>query len=139
MSELLSEDQIEALVARGRDGGGRRRPRGPATAARARRIREIDFSRPSKFTTDQQKRIERAHEAFCRTITNQLSADLRMPVELEVINVAQHVWSSALAEAPSPSVFAVVGTQPAWHPDPAQHRAARAAAHDRPPARRLAD
>lgn len=108
MSELLSEDQIEALIARGRD--GEPAPKEPQ-ARRARRIREIDFSRPSKFTQDQQKRIERAHEAYCRTVTNQLSADLRMPVELEVINVAQHVWSSALEEVPVPSVFAIIGTR----------------------------
>src|SRR5580765_723100 len=83
--------------------------------ARQPRVREIDFSRPSKFTTEQLKRLERAHEAYSRGMTNQLSAELRMPVELKVSNVVQHVWASALAEAANPSVFAVVGIRDQGH------------------------
>jgi flagellar motor switch protein FliM len=75
-------------------------------------VREVDFSRPNKFTQEQQRRFERAHEAFCRTVSTQLSAELRTPVELEVINVAQHTWSSALVEIPQPSIFGVVELQP---------------------------
>jgi len=111
VSEILSEDQIEALVARAREGGAIDQPPAPK-ARRPRRVREIDFSRPNKFTQEQQRRIERGHEGFCRTVSTQLSAELRTPVELEVINVAQHTWSAALAEIPQPSIFGVVEVQP---------------------------
>jgi flagellar motor switch protein FliM len=111
MTEVLSDDQIETLVSRARDGGEvptaaesrRRRPR---------RIREIDFSRPNKFSKEQQKRIERAHEMFCRSAATQLAAQLQAPAELEVINVTQHVWSGALADLPVPSVYAIIEVQP---------------------------
>jgi flagellar motor switch protein FliM len=110
-AEILSEDQIEALVARAKEGDLTAK-KASRPAKRQRRVREIDFSRPSKFTSEQQKRIERAHETFCRAATTQLSAELRAQAELEVINVAQHVWSSAVAEVPKPSVFAVLEARP---------------------------
>jgi flagellar motor switch protein FliM len=109
-TEILSEDQIEALVARAKEGDLSQQKNRPQR--RPKRVREIDFSRPSKFTQEQQKRIERAHETFCRAATTQLSAQLGAQVELEVINVAQHVWSSAVAEVPTPSVFAVLEAKP---------------------------
>lgn len=109
-AEILSEDQIEALVARAKEGDLTEKK--PRPVKRPRRVREIDFSRPSKFTSEQQKRIERAHETFCRAATTQLSAELRAQAELEVINVAQHVWSSAIAEVPKPSIFAVLEARP---------------------------
>lgn len=89
----------------------------PAHAARddrrrQRRVREIDFTRPTKFTKDQQRRIERAHETFCRTAAIKLSTELRTELELEVINVAQLTWAGAFAELPGSSLFAVVRTEP---------------------------
>src|SRR4051794_17000946 len=110
-TEILSEDQIEALVARAKEGDlSAKKAAGPTR--RPKRVRDIDFSRPSKFTQEQQKRIERAHETFCRAATTQLSAQLGAQVDLEVINVAQHIWSSAVAEVPTPSVFAVLEAKP---------------------------
>jgi flagellar motor switch protein FliM len=111
MTNILSDDQIEQLVARAREGEELEASSAPKTR-RPRRVREIDFSRPNKFTSEQQRRIERAHESFCRTLATQLSAELRTPVELEVLNVAQHTWSSALAEVPQPSIFGIVEIQP---------------------------
>jgi flagellar motor switch protein FliM len=80
--------------------------------ARTRRVREIDFARPTKFGQDQQRRIERAHEGFCRSAGTMLSAELRHGVELELENVAQLTWTAALAEVPKPSLLAVLEVQP---------------------------
>jgi len=105
MTEQLSNDQIAALVAAAREGQTpREQPR-----RRPRRVREIDFTRPTKFTQDQQRRVERSHQAFCRTMSTRLSAELRSPVELEVINVDQLAWATAVDDIPSPSVYANVG------------------------------
>jgi flagellar motor switch protein FliM len=79
---------------------------------RARRVKEVDFSRPTKFTQDQQRRIERAHESFCRSVSIRLSAELRAPIELEVINISQLTWSAAMADIPSPSIFGIVEVAP---------------------------
>src|SRR5207237_8799783 len=79
---------------------------------RARRVREIDFTRPTKFTQEPQRRIERGHDSFCRGAATQLSAELRSAVELEVLNIGQYTWASALDDVPQPSLYAVVETQP---------------------------
>jgi len=111
MNEILSSDEIAALVAAAKDGqlpsgGDGRRSTQP------RRVREVDFSRPAKFTQDQQRRIERAHDAFCRSTGTRLSAELRLTIELEVINIDQLTWSSAINDLPPGSLYGIVGTAP---------------------------
>ncbi|HET7171877.1 MAG TPA: FliM/FliN family flagellar motor switch protein [Gaiellales bacterium] len=87
----------------------------PAEAApkrRARRVREIDFSRPSKFAQDQQRRLERAHESFCRTASQRLSTELLTPIELEVLSLDQLTWSSSIAQVQPHSISAIVEFRP---------------------------
>jgi flagellar motor switch protein FliM len=109
MSEVLSDDQIAALVEAARE-GQIPEPTKQSPSRRAKRVRDVDFTRPTKFTQDQQRRIGRGHEAFCRAASTQLSAEFRSTVQLEVINVDQQTWSSAVSEIPQPSLFGVVGT-----------------------------
>lgn len=105
MSEVLSNEQIEALVEAAREGQVATRPEHPA--GRTRRVREVDFTRPTKFSQEQQRRLRRGHESFCRAASTQISAGLRTPVELAVINVDQQTWSSALGEIPQASLYGV--------------------------------
>ena len=77
---------------------------------RPRRVREVDFSRPTKFSQDQQRRIGHGYEGFCRSVSTQLSAQLHAAVELELISVDQQNWSAALGEIPKASLYAVVST-----------------------------
>jgi flagellar motor switch protein FliM len=76
---------------------------------RPRRVREVDFSRPTKFTPDQQRRFERAHETFCRGASTRLSTQLRNPLLIEVVESDQLTWAAALATAPHPALFVVLG------------------------------
>ena len=95
---VLSADEVAALVA----AGGEARCESPARARRPRRVREIDFSRPSKFTQEQQRRLERAHETFCRTVSTRLSAELRSRDRARgASNVAPAHVGDALAEHPA--------------------------------------
>jgi flagellar motor switch protein FliM len=75
-------------------------------------VRDIDFSRPSKFAIDQQRRLERAHEAFCRTASTRFSTELLTPVELDVLGIDQLTWSTATGQIPQPSVCAVIECHP---------------------------
>jgi flagellar motor switch protein FliM len=107
--DVLSNDEISALVQAAREGTIPEPPRAGSTR-RPKRVHEVDFSRPTKFTQDQMRRISRGHEGFCRTAQSQLSAEFRTPVQLEVLNVDQQTWSSALGEIPQPSLDAVLST-----------------------------
>ena len=64
-------------------------------------MRAVDFTRPTKFTADQERRLKRALEAFCRTASTRLSAELRVPLELEVIDLdASSPGRNAHAQVP---------------------------------------
>src|SRR5262245_5973095 len=52
--------------------------------ANPRRIRTVDFRRPTKFSRDQMRRLEGAHDGFCRGASTRLSAELRTGVEIAV-------------------------------------------------------
>src|ERR1700754_3070315 len=97
MSESLSPEQIAALVDKAKEGD---LPAGDETSAQRRpqRLRTIDFSRPTKFTTDQQRRMTRAIETFCISAVTRLSAELRTEIELETINSSQVTWMSAQSQ-----------------------------------------
>jgi flagellar motor switch protein FliM len=102
--QQLPAERLPAVVADGSPERERRRRGG--------RVRAIDFTRPTKFLQEQQRKFFRAHETACRTTATRLSAELRTPVELEVLATDQMAWSSALTEIPHPSVLAIVDVHP---------------------------
>jgi flagellar motor switch protein FliM len=104
--QLLSPDAIAALVDAAKE--GRLPEESAADRGRQRRMRTVDFTRPTKFTSDQERRIKRALETFCRTASTRLSAELRMPLELEVINVSQLTWGNAHAQVPARSASCLI-------------------------------
>ena len=109
--DVLSNDQVAALVAAAQEGSLPERA-DAAPAPVSRRVRTVDFTRPTKFTKDQQRRLELAHDTFCQTASTRLSAEMRVPMKLEVIDIAQLTWTNALAEVPDPSVSAIVELEP---------------------------
>jgi flagellar motor switch protein FliM len=108
--EVLSPDAIAALVDAAREGKLPEEPQTPVR--RRRRVHAVDFSRPTKFTADQERRIKRAMEAFCRTATSRMSAELRAPLELEVINTSQLTWANAHAQVPAGALTSMVEIKP---------------------------
>jgi flagellar motor switch protein FliM len=113
MSELLTNDQVAALVEAAQQGELPDDQAGGSTALRRnRRLRSVDFARPTKFTSEHERRIVRALDAFCTTAATRLSAELRVPLELEVIDTTQLPWSSAQSALPQDSVGAVLGVAP---------------------------
>jgi flagellar motor switch protein FliM len=107
--QVLSADAIAALVDAAREG---RLPEESPTPQRRRRMRAVDFTRPTKFTADQERRIKRSLEAFCRTASTRLSAELRVPLELEVINSSQLTWANAHGQVLAGSIDAIADITP---------------------------
>ena len=101
----------EMLDSRGQVPAGEAMWKPPAPRREA-RVRTVDFSQPTKFTKEEQRHLRRAHETFCRTASTRLSADFRMPIDLELIAATQYTWSSALSETQGETVCAVVGAEP---------------------------
>ncbi|MFN8224909.1 MAG: FliM/FliN family flagellar motor switch protein [Gaiellales bacterium] len=111
MSEVLSNDQVAALVAAAQGGSGEA-PKKTGKRAKAKRVRDVDFSRPTKFTQEQQRRIARAHEGFCRATALRLTSELRTETELELLNLTQLTLSGAYGELPSQTLFGIVQCKP---------------------------
>lgn len=84
-----------------------------ATASPRRgRTQTVDFTRPTKFTPDHERRLHRAFSAFCRTATTRLSAELRLPTELDVLDVNQLTWANAHDQVSPTALCAVVELRP---------------------------
>jgi flagellar motor switch protein FliM len=75
-------------------------------------VQEIDFRRPTKFPRDLVRRLEHAHESFCRTASSGLSAELRTSFELAVAGSEQLPYGTAMAETEQDSLLAILNVKP---------------------------
>lgn len=76
------------------------------------RVRTIDFRRPSKFAREQVRRLEHAHEAFCRSAASRLSAELRTGIELRVKGSDQLPYVAAVHEMPQDALVVILELSP---------------------------
>jgi flagellar motor switch protein FliM len=109
MSGMLNNDEVAALVEAAKQG---QVPEQGQSGRRGQRVRTVDFSRPTKFTSDHQRRIVRALDTFCQTAVTRLSAELRVPLELETVNTMQLTWSAAQTQLPPGSLAIALDVQP---------------------------
>jgi flagellar motor switch protein FliM len=118
MSDLLSNDDIAKMFDKAAAGQPPEAARPSGPARRTRGLRTIDFQHPRKFTAEHERAIKRAVDQFCRTANRRLSTELRMDVELEVIDVGQLTWFNAHAQIPQEAICAPIA--PAEGGDAAQ-------------------
>jgi flagellar motor switch protein FliM len=76
---------------------------GPAGA-----IRALDFSQPTKFTTEIRHRIAAAFEPFCEALSASLTSELRREASVSIAEVAQQTWAGAKAQLPADSLAVAV-------------------------------
>ncbi|HST56933.1 MAG TPA: FliM/FliN family flagellar motor switch protein [Solirubrobacteraceae bacterium] len=87
----------------------------PAQAGNAQaqvQVRALDFSQPTKFTIELRRRIGRAFDPFCETTAARLSAELRVPVELELTDSSQLTWAAAKAPLAADAIAVALHAQP---------------------------
>jgi flagellar motor switch protein FliM len=70
----------------------------------AQRVRALDFSQPTKFTTELRRRIGRALDAFSDSLGSWLAAELKAEVEVELTDLSQHTWAAAKAQLPADAI-----------------------------------
>jgi flagellar motor switch protein FliM len=68
------------------------------------RVRTLDFSQPTKFTTELRRRIGRALDPFCDALGAWMSGELRSDVELALTDIGQHTWAAAKARLPADAI-----------------------------------
>jgi flagellar motor switch protein FliM len=110
MNDILNPDQIAAIFEAAKTGHV---PELPSHAPRrSQRLRSVDFTRPTKFTTDHQRRINRAIDAFLLGAAGRLTAELRTPVEFETLNTTQITWAAAQSQVPTHSLAVTLDVRP---------------------------
>ncbi|MDP9385707.1 MAG: FliM/FliN family flagellar motor switch protein [Actinomycetota bacterium] len=83
------------------------------TPARQPKVRELDFRRPSKFTRDQIRQLERAHETFCRSVSSRLSAELRDEFAMALLGTDQLPYAVAMDQGgPRDALVTVLDVDP---------------------------
>jgi flagellar motor switch protein FliM len=111
MSGFLDANEIEKLFARASEGNMPVESE-ERQGRRARWLRTVDFTRPTKFSTDQERRIRRAMDTFTERAATRLVAEHRTSIELEVIDVGQFTWANAFSQVPDQSVHIQIDTAP---------------------------
>jgi len=113
MSGFLDNSEIEQMFARASDG---QTPieNEVRRGKRARWLRTVDFTRPTKFSTDQERRIRRTLDTFCERVPTRMAAEHRTLFEMEVIDVVQYTWADAFSLVPEGCVYMTLETDP--HP-----------------------
>jgi flagellar motor switch protein FliM len=71
-------------------------------------IRTLDFSQPTKFTTELRRRIVGALDPFCEALAGWLASELSTDVTLAVADVEQHTWAAAKARLSADAVAVAV-------------------------------
>ncbi len=84
----------------------------PEAGPRQARVQEIDFRRPTKFARELVRRLEHAHESFCRTASSALSAELRTSFEMSVAGSEQLPYGTAMAATHHDSLLCVLDVSP---------------------------
>src|SRR3984957_3929609 len=79
-----------------------------AGGGQAGRIRTLDFSQPTKFTTEIRRRIAGAIEQFCEALSGRLANELSVDVEFSVAALHQHTWAAAKARLAADAVAIAV-------------------------------
>ena len=111
MSEMLDRDKVAALVEAAKQ--GQLPEQAPAAAhRRGQRLRTVDFSRPTKFTSDHQRRISRAIDTFCQTSVTGCRPSSAPRSSSRRSTAPQATWSGAQSQLPTGSLFVTLDVQP---------------------------
>lgn len=77
-----------------------------------RSVQPLDFTQPTKFTTDLRRRITRLLIPFGKATSTRLISDLRAQVEVEQVDARQLTWSVARSSISEDAVLVAVDVKP---------------------------
>jgi len=98
MSEVLSQNQIDALLASVLDGG---EVEDTALEDDGKKYRNYDFYSPKKFTKDKLNIIRNAYENYCRIVSSRINSLLRVSADVSLVTVEEeryYEFSNALTD-----------------------------------------
>ena len=103
MSEVLSQNEIDALLSALSDGSVNAEELKEEQSRK--KVKVYDFRRPSKFSKDQLHTLQVMHDTYARALSTFLSAQLRMPVQMDVLSVEQLTYEEFMRSIPNPTIL----------------------------------
>jgi flagellar motor switch protein FliM len=108
MAELLSHDEINALIESYKATGGAEE----AGKASDRRLRVYDFTRPDKFCKEHLRALNLIHGKHGASLAIALAAMLRVDVQVNLLALDQLTYREYCASVPDSTLFVEVGLEP---------------------------
>lgn len=107
--EVLSQNQIDSLLSAINSGS--------ATVQSIQQepqqnVRSYDFRHPSKFSREHTQTLHAVHEMFGRLLSTQLTTQLRLPVQIEVISIDQLTYDEFMRSITNPTVVLIYRMDP---------------------------
>ncbi len=112
MSDVLEQNEVDALLA-AVDSGAVADDASESTSATVEAgISVYDFARPERVSKDQLRAITALHEGFARNFSANLSGSMRTVVEVSVASVEQLNYSEFILGLPNPTALAILSASP---------------------------
>lgn len=112
MTDILSQDEIDSLLAAISTGDMTNSDLEASALKEQKKVKIYDFRRPDKFSKDHIRTLQMMHETFARLTTTALSAQLRAIVGVHVASVDQLTYEEFVRSIPNPTTLAVVNMDP---------------------------
>jgi flagellar motor switch protein FliM len=118
MSDLLNQSELDALLTETSTSTGKLDDRAaaidkarPVVVTRD-RIRDYDFRRPERLTSEQRRSLETIHESFSRNFAATLSGFIRTLAEVRLAVVEELTYSEFIEAQPRPACLNILMAPP---------------------------
>ena len=112
MADILSQEEIDALLDVVEDEGDDVLETGEENLLPQRQVTLYDFKRPNRVSKEQLRAFRGVHDKMARSLASQISAIMRSIVEIQLHSVDQMTYGEFLMSLPNPTSFNVFSVKP---------------------------
>ncbi|NWF67279.1 MAG: flagellar motor switch protein FliM [Campylobacterales bacterium] len=112
MADILSQEEIDALLEVVEDEGGDADVLEKDNILQQKQITLYDFKRPNRVSKEQLRAFRGIHDKMARNLSSQISSIMRSIVEIQLHSVDQMTYGEFLMSLPSPTSFNVFSVKP---------------------------
>ncbi len=112
MADILSQEEIDALLDVVDEGDGSLDESGSDDGYTQRQITLYDFKRPNRVSKEQLRAFRGIHDKMARSLSSQISSIMRSIVEIQLHSVDQMTYGEFLMSLPNPTSFNVFSMKP---------------------------
>lgn len=108
--EVLSQNQIDSMLQAISSGSASVQSMQQDTLVQD--VRAYDFRHPSKFSREHVHTLQAVHEMFGRLLSTQLTTQMRLPVQIEVVSLDQLTYDEFMRSITNPTVVLIYRMEP---------------------------